>query len=726
MNDNPTATADSFTVAEDSGASVLNVLGNDSFAPDSGETLTVTSVTQPANGTVSLVGGVVSFTPNSNFFGSTSFDYTISDGNGGTATASASVTVTPVNDNPVVGTGNARVSEEGLIGANVDTTGSTDTTNALTSSGTIAISDVDNTSFAVTLSSPLTTLTSNGQTIIWTGSGTNTLIGSAGGKTIITATITNAGAYTVTLSGAIDHAIAGVEDVRSFGIGVNVFDGANTTSNILTVNIEDDSPVVIAAPNNAVIEGAAGSTLTGALNVNVGADSGSLAKVIVTGTVDSSGFATGTVVNEGGVIVTQNLLYNGMKIQYLAGATPGSIVGTATDGTQVFTVSGNMTNSTYTVTMLKALDLPTYTSSTFGGLTAGNTAGTFIFTDGNQNFTVLATATTLLGLPSTVNTSQYIGVGNNSIDGSLLGSEKLRLDFDAKMSVIGIVVNQLGSNETLFYTAYNAAGGVVGSGSVAGQGNADVSVNLTNFSGGGFTSIEFTAASNSSYRLSVGSLSGQSSKVNIDTAFNLAGVDADGDAAAGQAINVTFDSNSTLVAGSGSTGYAMGSDSGNDTITGGTGDDSIFGGAGNDTISAGDGKDVILGGAGNDVLTGGLGVDTFKWTLADAGPAGSPAVDRITDFNKSSVALGGDILDFRDLLTGESQAGGNLANYLHFEKVGTDTVVHISSSGQYNTGFSISKDVQTVTLTGVDLVTGFANDQAIIADLLANQKLITD
>ncbi|MES2704935.1 MAG: Ig-like domain-containing protein, partial [Bacteroidota bacterium] len=100
VNDNPTATADSFTVAEDSGASVLNVLGNDSFAPDSGETLTVTSVTQPANGTVSLVGGVVSFTPNSNFFGSTSFDYTISDGNGGTATASASVTVTPVNDNP--------------------------------------------------------------------------------------------------------------------------------------------------------------------------------------------------------------------------------------------------------------------------------------------------------------------------------------------------------------------------------------------------------------------------------------------------------------------------------------------------------------------------------------------------------------------------------------------------------------------------------------------------
>jgi hypothetical protein len=34
--------------------------------------------------------------------------------------------------------------------------------------------------------------------------------------------------------------------------------------------------------------------------------------------------------------------------------------------------------------------------------------------------------------------------------------------------------------------------------------------------------------------------------------------------------------------------------------------------------------------------------------------------------------------------------------------------------------------VQVITLTGVDLVTGFANDQAIIQDLLTKQKLITD
>ncbi len=87
-------------MAEDSGATVVNVLANDSFAPDVGETLTVTAVTQPANGTVTLVAGVVSYTPNANYFGTDSFTYTVSDGNGGTATATVNVTVTAVNDNP--------------------------------------------------------------------------------------------------------------------------------------------------------------------------------------------------------------------------------------------------------------------------------------------------------------------------------------------------------------------------------------------------------------------------------------------------------------------------------------------------------------------------------------------------------------------------------------------------------------------------------------------------
>ena len=71
---------------EDSGANAVNVLLNDSFAPDVGETLSITAVTQGANGSVVITGGGTGLTyaPGANYFGPDTFTYTISDGNGGT------------------------------------------------------------------------------------------------------------------------------------------------------------------------------------------------------------------------------------------------------------------------------------------------------------------------------------------------------------------------------------------------------------------------------------------------------------------------------------------------------------------------------------------------------------------------------------------------------------------------------------------------------------------
>jgi large repetitive protein len=68
----------------------------------------------------------------------------------------------------------------------------------------------------------------------------------------------------------------------------------------------------------------------------------------------------------------------------------------------------------------------------------------------------------------------------------------------------------------------------------------------------------------------------------------------------------------------------------------------------------------------------------------------------------------------------------SLDSYLHFEKSGTDTIVHISSTGAFSGGFNASQTVQTITLQGVDLVGSGNNDQQIIQTLLDNQKLITD
>jgi large repetitive protein len=164
---------------------------------------------------------------------------------------------------------------------------------------------------------------------------------------------------------------------------------------------------------------------------------------------------------------------------------------------------------------------------------------------------------------------------------------------------------------------------------------------------------------------------------------------------------------------------------GNDTLYGGDGADRLEGGQGNDTLDGGSGNDVLIGGAGNDILTGGAGSDVFVWTLADNGTVGTPANDVITDF---STAANVDKLDLRDLLQGETATGigANLESFLHFEKVGDNTVLHISNTGAFSSGFNASQDTQVITLNNVDLVTGFADDQAIIQNLLSNNKLITD
>ena len=112
VNDDPTATDDTATVAEDAPATSITVLANDSFAPDTGETLTVTSVTVPPHGTASHDGTSVSYAPDPDYNGSDTFDYTISDGNGGSATATVTVTITSVNDDPTAVGDTASVDED--------------------------------------------------------------------------------------------------------------------------------------------------------------------------------------------------------------------------------------------------------------------------------------------------------------------------------------------------------------------------------------------------------------------------------------------------------------------------------------------------------------------------------------------------------------------------------------------------------------------------------------
>ncbi len=97
VNDPPVANDDTANVEEDSTNNSINVTANDTDVD--GDTLTVTSATA-GNGTVTPSGGNVLYTPDENYFGQDTIDYTISDGNGGTDSATVSVTVASVEDPP--------------------------------------------------------------------------------------------------------------------------------------------------------------------------------------------------------------------------------------------------------------------------------------------------------------------------------------------------------------------------------------------------------------------------------------------------------------------------------------------------------------------------------------------------------------------------------------------------------------------------------------------------
>ena len=113
VNDAPTGVNDSLSpIGEDSTVRTIpfaTLLGNDSKGPDneSGQTLTITGVSDAVGGTVEIIGTDLKFTPTPQFNGPASFIYTLRDNgttngvnNFLTSTASVSFSVSGVNDAP--------------------------------------------------------------------------------------------------------------------------------------------------------------------------------------------------------------------------------------------------------------------------------------------------------------------------------------------------------------------------------------------------------------------------------------------------------------------------------------------------------------------------------------------------------------------------------------------------------------------------------------------------
>jgi hypothetical protein len=137
VNDAPNAVDDSLVTSEDQ-LGALNVRTNDTDID--GDTLLVTTLAPAAShGTVAcLGGGGCSYTPVTDYSGPDSFQYTISDGHGGTDTATVNITVLPEN--------NAPVADDDAISTGEDTAGAT---NVL-----VGDTDLDGDTLSVSTSAP--------------------------------------------------------------------------------------------------------------------------------------------------------------------------------------------------------------------------------------------------------------------------------------------------------------------------------------------------------------------------------------------------------------------------------------------------------------------------------------------------------------------------------------------------------------------------------------------
>lgn len=769
-----------------------NVLANDTDA--NGDPLTVTGfsvggTSYPAGTSATLPGvgslviapnGVYTFTPLPDYDGPVPvITYTVTDG-ANPVNGTLTLTINPVNDAPVVTPGPVTpLSEEGLSGGLADTTGNVDTTNLVVNTGQIGLRDAEGNAMTVLWSPVTASYSQAGIPITWTGEGTQTLVGRAdGGPVIVTATIDNTGAYTVTLSGPIDHPAAG-EDALQLDFGVVVSDGALSTPGTVSVRVEDDSPAALVTQTSNVRLQDTNLLITldtsGSMNTEI--ETGALAgqtrlqaaKAAITSLLNSySEFGTvmvrlvtfaGAAHDEGttwltlsqALTVLNTITAAGGSTNYdaalaAAQAAYGSS-GRQTSGQNVayFVSDGNPTtpggsigiNGSEEAAWKQFLNANGINSYAIGITTdVGQTALNPVAWNGTQQVETSATVVTDLNqLSAVLQNTVPIPSGDLSTGGRLRAGGQIGAD---KGNVLSVTI------DGVTYTYLTSGSGSGSSDPIAVSGGTDhhtyVSATktlvVTTSAGGRF----YIDLDDGTYEYRVP----PSLSTTVQTeVMSYVITDKDGDTQHAQVIVNVGTSSSTLVnsedvptathVGTSGADSLVGS-AGVNYMVGGDGQDSLSGQGGADTLVGGWGNDSLVGGQGNDLLTGGAGADVFAWTLSDPGPRGTPAVDTITDFNPSLPADGGDIIDLRDLLSGETT--GTLENYLEFSFAGSGssatTTIHVSSTGAFTGGsYSAAAEDQTIVLSGVDLRASLglgsgATDTQIISTLLTQGKLIVD
>ncbi|MDQ8027407.1 MAG: Ig-like domain-containing protein [Brevundimonas sp.] len=598
------------------------------------------------------------------------------------------VDTVPVN----IGQTSASVSEATLGQEIVGTIPITGTTGAVT----------------VALQAPATPLTSQGVAITWAIDGTGALVGSAGGRQVIRATINSSGQYRITLLDGVDHLGANAASLAT-QIGVTVTDATGTATGSIGLTIVDGVP----QPHAPVtLTPTAPGVIVGELIDSFGADGGRMTSVTVDGRTFTWNPATDTVSVSGSntTILSYGVRDGMLSVSTVRGEAISVDFETGEYRVQVTGQDAAIPASVRpTVTLGGGNGLLGLVDANVLGLIQLGQQQFFTASDANNDLaSVVVRYSAAIGLG--LKTFSYNAALAAELGLSVVQANTFLLPGSSQLTITAIgggAVDNLKLNEFL--------GSITISGGLSGLLDLNVaqtlSITATDLAG------QVTAASNSSLA-SLGVLSGLlggSQISQIITGSASGETHTASDAGTGAALDNRM--------------YGYGGD---DVLNAGLGNDILRGGSGNDRLNGGAGNDLLIGGHGNDILNGGTGSDVFRWEAGDQGTIAQPAADIIQDFNVASLNLGGDVLDLSSLLVGEGRIGnnpGNLSNYIHFQLTANGTLVHISTTGGFVGGFGSSTASganQTILLSNVDLVTGHGTDQAILADLLARGKLIVD
>ncbi|MDB5586598.1 MAG: hypothetical protein JWP26_1568 [Devosia sp.] len=330
----------------------------------------------------------------------------------------------------------ARLSEEGLAGGNPDLDGNADTTNDYVYSGNLNASDPNGDPLAFSFGQPTSPVTSHGVTLTWTGVGTTTLSGWAGDTLVIQAVVTNgSGAFTVTLSGPVDHPAGAGENELRFDLPITATDGrGGSASTAISIIVEDDSPEIGPIGQLNVGEVTSDSVQNAfltqmpekvSLNVHWGADGAK---------ADGLEFTTGSGAVSG-------LTSNGAQIAY---TVAGNVLTASAGDRQVFTVTLN-SDGTYSFVLKDNIDHAPGSDTKELSFAFKATDGDGDFATGTFKVNVIDSVPTI-GATETETVSEHnLPFGSHEVpDGSqsLVQPGNLNIDWNADDNNSGIAANR--------------------------------------------------------------------------------------------------------------------------------------------------------------------------------------------------------------------------------------------------------------------------------------------